>query len=85
VVYEMRISSRTNCAQGYMEINCDMMVYISFSIYPPCLSLTGSLNRSNFVRGRPATMSATRLSKESLAGSGSASHSPSAYDRCSFT
>ncbi|XP_021948270.2 serine-rich adhesin for platelets [Folsomia candida] len=46
---------------------------------------SGSLNRSNFIRGRPVTMSATRLSRESLTGSGSASHSPSAYDRCSFT
>jgi hypothetical protein len=47
---------------------------------------TGSLTRSNFVRGRPATMSAMRSSRESLLSpSSTASHSPSAFERCSFT
>ncbi|ODM95448.1 hypothetical protein Ocin01_11236 [Orchesella cincta] len=40
--------------------------------------------KSNFVRGRPATMSVTRTSKESLL-TGSANHSPSAFERSSFT
>jgi hypothetical protein len=45
----------------------------------------GTINR-NFVRGRPVTMSVNRTSRESLLSpSSTASQSPSAFERCSFT